>query len=625
MLNDTRTVMISGLTVTLIIFIGVMMFAAEQVNQAKTDIRNIVDMNNKKSELIVTMHTAARERVLDLFAMISTDDPFLRDDFFLHFNKSGANFAVARMALLELPLDVEEKRLIDLQGSYTGSALPLQIEIIDLIQRDEFDKARALISEGAIETQNRVLEALGELLSYQQVSSRALRDRTDSGIDHAQDLVMFWSLIAILLGGFIALFIIRSTSRIEARLKIESERANATLKSISDGVVRLDEDGYIDFINDSAQKLLGNSQTGNNIREILPFQNLKDRHKFNTALNKFNSSSDYALGVYPLQHYGKQHWAELSLVPVMNNEKISGYVLGIVDITEIKQSELKLLDLNETLEEKVRDRTHNLEVANHTLESTIQTLQITQNQLVDSEKMASLGNLVAGISHEINTPIGIGITSATHVQERIGDLAYWFENGELKKSQLEAFISQSTAAAKILVTNLKRASELIRSFKHVAVDQSSDEWRTINLKDYCDEIILSLHPKLKRRSITINNLVNPHIRIHTNPGAIYQILSNFILNSLNHGFEEQDDGLIEIEAMNNSDETTVIYRDDGVGMPEESKKRIFEPFYTTKRGKGGSGLGMNIVYNLVKTQLKGDIDLDSNVGQGVEIRIALPV
>lgn len=528
------------------------------------------------------------------------------------------------MALLELQLDSEEQKLLQKQGDMTALAIPIQLDIIELIQQDELEQARALLNEEAIESQNNVLNTLGELLQYQQKSSRTIRETTDTGIDQAEELVVFWSLIAILVGTIISTVVIRRTGIIEARVKLENERAIATLRSISDGIVRLDLDGQIEFMNNAAENVLGVIQKGNSIREIIPFKETEDHRRFNLSLNEFDLSSDYKLGVYPLSNSDKTQWAELNLVPIKNDDTISGYVLGIANITELKQSEINLLELNETLEEKVNQRTQNLAAMNETLKKTIETLQETKSKLVESEKMASLGNLVAGISHEINTPVGIGITSATHIQEKLQHLENDFNKNDLKKSHLEKFISQASAASKILVQNLQRASDLIRSFKHVAVDQSSDEWRKINLKDYCDEIILSLHPKLKNKSVDITNNIDPEIELHTNPGAIYQILSNFILNSLSHGFEDKNTGQIEIEAKNHTETTTMIYRDDGNGMTEESRKHIFEPFYTTKRGSGGSGLGMNIVYNLVKKQLNGDIDLNSEQGEGVEIRVALP-
>jgi PAS domain S-box-containing protein len=284
------------------------------------------------------------------------------------------------------------------------------------------------------------------------------------------------------------------------------------------------------------------------------------------------------------------------------------YMIGTgIDISERKLAELALIE------------------ANQHLNQTISKLRQTQSQLVQAEKMASLGGLVAGISHEINTPIGIGVTSSTALQEEFVVLRREFEGGAMKRSTLERFIAHGMNGCEILVSNLMRAADLVRSFKQVAVDQSSDEWRRLILHDYIDEIVLSLQPKLKGRKIQVLNASNPALAVYTHPGAIYQILSNLLINSLVHAYEPDQSGVIRIAAEQVGDEIQMDFSDDGKGIALDIQGRIFDPFFTTRRGSGGSGLGLHIVFNLVASTLNGGISLVKDVTQGSTFRIRFPM
>ncbi|MDP3699302.1 MAG: PAS domain S-box protein [Hylemonella sp.] len=284
------------------------------------------------------------------------------------------------------------------------------------------------------------------------------------------------------------------------------------------------------------------------------------------------------------------------------------YMIGTgIDITERKRAEQALI------------------VANQSLSTSIENLRQTQSQLVQAEKMASLGGLVAGISHEINTPLGIGVTSATAMQEDLHSLKREFEAGTIKRSMLERFLQQSIEGSDILVRNLLRAAELIRSFKQVAVDQSSDEQREVDLGRYIDEVILSLQPRFKGSRVRVVNQSQPGLRLHTNPGVIYQILSNLVINALIHAYDADQDGTIRLFARRTGDEVQIDCADDGRGISPEIRDRIFDPFFTTRRGSGGSGLGLHIVFNLVVTALDGSVHLVKDVEKGATFRISFPL
>ena len=300
------------------------------------------------------------------------------------------------------------------------------------------------------------------------------------------------------------------------------------------------------------------------------------------------------------------------------------------DISDVKAVEDELRSVNERLEDRVMERTLALSASNSELSSTLATLKNTQRQLVDSEKMASLGNLVAGVAHEINTPLGIGVTAASHLRQETERLARHLEKNTLSRSELEQFTKSAVEASDLVLKNLDRASKLVRSFKQVAVDQGSEALRTIVLANYLEEVLFTLKPTLKRTQHHIHLAIPPTLTMETYPGALSQIIFNLVTNSLTHAYPERTDGNIEISADLVSSEANaslilLTYRDDGIGMPELVRNRIFEPFFTTKRGQGGSGLGMHVVYNLVTQLLKGSIQCVSTQGRGTEIIIQIPM
>jgi len=265
-----------------------------------------------------------------------------------------------------------------------------------------------------------------------------------------------------------------------------------------------------------------------------------------------------------------------------------------------------------------------LEINNKSLKNIINDLHSAQEQLVESEKLASLGGLVAGIAHEINTPLGISVTSATSMHEELDLLQKKFSDHTLKKTELENFFSQANQACTILNTNLQRASDLVRSFKQVAVDQTIDEIRSIDLCEYLDEVLISIGPSFKHSNVDVISECHEKINFKTHPGALYQIISNLTINSMTHAYNSESIGTINIKAHQEDDNIILVYSDDGKGISEKNLKDIFTPFFTTARGSGGSGLGLSIVYNLVTGTLKGKIKADSIEGKGTQFKIIIP-
>lgn len=254
----------------------------------------------------------------------------------------------------------------------------------------------------------------------------------------------------------------------------------------------------------------------------------------------------------------------------------------------------------------------------------ITNLLLAQQELIGSEKLAALGGMVAGIAHEINTPIGVGVTAASFLHEQTKAFERLYASGQIKRSEMVAYLRTALEATEALNTNLQRAASLIRSFKQVAVDQSSEERRRFNLRAYIGEIIDSLRPRLKHTQHVIDVDCADNIELDSYPGAFSQILTNLIMNSLIHGFASQAAGRITILAQLGDGELCLRYTDDGCGMSQAQAARVFEPFFTTRRDRGGSGLGMHISHNLVLQKLKGTITCGSTLGAGVEFIIRVP-
>jgi len=266
-----------------------------------------------------------------------------------------------------------------------------------------------------------------------------------------------------------------------------------------------------------------------------------------------------------------------------------------------------------------------LQAKNRELEKTLQDLSLAQGELMRQEKLASLGALVAGIAHEVNTPLGICVTAVSHLVEETQGVRESLTSGKLTEAQLTSYFGSTEEILRILTNNTQRASGLIRSFKQVAVDQSSDDVREIVLAEYIEETLKALRPKLKGTRHTIGVDCDPNLRVCSVPGAISQILTNLVINAITHGFEHVEEGKIRIGARANATTLTIDFVDNGSGMTADALKHLFDPFYTTKRGQGGSGLGANIVYNLVTTKLGGTISVDSAPGLGLHYTIRLPL
>ena len=273
---------------------------------------------------------------------------------------------------------------------------------------------------------------------------------------------------------------------------------------------------------------------------------------------------------------------------------------------------------------KIRKTKEALEAQNAALEEALHKLQLAQSELVRQEKLASLGGLVAGVAHEINTPLGICVTATSHLVQELKLTREELAAGEMTEDSLNAFLDIVDQSLRIMTTNTQRAASLVRSFKQVAVDQSSDDIRNFNLCTYLNEVLLSLQPKLKGRPVKVNVDCPKDLVMDSFPGAVSQIVTNMVVNSLVHGFERDQAGTIDIRVKEEGGEVVFDYADDGAGMDQEALTKLFDPFFTTKRGSGGSGLGAHILYNLVTGALGGTVRVESEPGRGLRYHLTFP-
>lgn len=299
-------------------------------------------------------------------------------------------------------------------------------------------------------------------------------------------------------------------------------------------------------------------------------------------------------------------------------------------IDEVKSREDHIMDqnyqiesMNKALEQRVIDRTNELFSANQELEVALENLKVTQDQLVESEKLASLGNLVSGLAHEINTPLGVILTVTTYLQESTAQVMKAYETGLLKKSDFDKYLNTRDESEGLIFENVTKAIELISSFKMISAEQRNAEKRVVEVKEFIESIIKSLDPQMRKNNIALELHMKEQVQMETVPIALYQILVNLIMNVKAHAYDE-DGGKVDVFVKRLTNMLEITVQDYGNGIEADSIKHIFEPFYTTKRGKGGTGLGLSIVYNTVKQNLKGEILCYSEREVGTQFIVKLP-
>lgn len=410
---------------------------------------------------------------------------------------------------------------------------------------------------------------------------------------------------------------------------------------------------------DSVEEFMG-------ITAIDLYQNPEDRKELLKELTQHGSIKDKELAMHKKD--GTPIWCSCtSTVQYTETGEIKWMDSVLEDITERKHVAEALRQAHDELESKVEERTQELAAVNQELIATnedlltvnkevqqinselqweikerqqvesklanmnqeltraIENLKTMQAYLIQSEKMAALGNLVAGVAHEINTPVGIGVSAASHLKHITEGFLELCKNGAPLRKDLIDYLETLQESSTIILRNLERAGKLIHSFKQVSIDQSNEAQRVFYVKKYLEEILLSMNPKIKHTNQHITVECSDDLSINGFPGAFAQIVTNLLMNSLTHAYAPEDEGNIRMVVRKEDENIVFTYSDDGKGMERNVLTRIFDPFFTTKRGTGGTGLGLYIVYNIVTQQFGGTIECDSLPGKGTIVEIRLPV
>jgi PAS domain S-box-containing protein len=296
----------------------------------------------------------------------------------------------------------------------------------------------------------------------------------------------------------------------------------------------------------------------------------------------------------------------------------SGEIVGInvaaEEVTERKRAEAAL----QASQREIRG-------ARDAAEAALRNLRETLNSLIEAEKLAALGRMVAGVAHEINTPVGTSLTVASSLERKTAAFVAEVAQGNVRRSSLNEFLEISREAASQLVANLNHAAELIQSFKQVATDRSYSNQRIFDLADLTEQIVKSLRPGLAKQNLTLYVECQPNLTMNSYPGPYGQVLTNLFLNSVAHAFPDGKAGMIEIKVRaSGNDNVEILFSDDGCGMNLDVRRKAFDPFFTTRRDQGGTGLGLHIVYSIVTNCLGGRLNLDSEPGKGTMIKLILP-
>ena len=281
----------------------------------------------------------------------------------------------------------------------------------------------------------------------------------------------------------------------------------------------------------------------------------------------------------------------------------------------------------------LHEKSRELYLANEALQAraaelaeSMEQLQSAQGALVRQEKLAALGGLVAGVAHEINTPLGVAVTALSLTADQNAELDAMIASGKLSKSRLIHLVSGMTSSLSLADANLARAANLVQNFKKVAVDQSSGALRTVLLDEHIDGLVASLAPILRKGRASVTQDLQPDVRLRLDVGALGQVLTNLVQNACVHAFpEEQTERTLQVSCRRTATALVVTVADNGRGMDAETAARCWEPFYTTKRGEGGSGLGLHITHNIVCEHFMGGLDLKTAPGRGCRYTLRLPI
>jgi signal transduction histidine kinase len=336
------------------------------------------------------------------------------------------------------------------------------------------------------------------------------------------------------------------------------------------------------------------------------------------ADQEWNANPDIKLGMIsymglPVAWPSGEVFGTICVLDGKPNEYSDLYQKFLMQCRDVLQVDLSLLQA-----------TTEIRQAKDAAEAALRDLRTTQDSLIESEKLAALGRLVAGVAHEINSPVGVGVTVATALKRKCELFDREIAAGDVRRSSLAAFVEDVRDASSQLVGNLDRAAELIEAFKQVATDQSHSEQRTFDISEHTKQLLMSLRPTLRDMDVALEVECEDDLVMNSYPGAYGQVLTNLFLNSVTHAFPQRKGSIeVKVRAFDNEN-VAVLFADNGCGMDSLVKRQAFHPFFTTRRDKGCRGLGLYIVHNIVTHRLGGKLSLDSNPGAGTRVQLILP-
>jgi len=436
------------------------------------------------------------------------------------------------------------------------------------------------------------------------------------------------------------------TERIEAEIRIETAHRN--LQSVLDAasevsIIATDVYGKITMFNRGAEKMLG-YEASEFVGRLTPapFHDPAELKQRSIELNERYGRHIQGIEIFTATAvelgsdirnwtYIRKDGQRLSVslaVTAMRDEagNITGF-LGIArDITPQVEAKQALSKLNDELEHRVTQRTAELKQANEELARAMEQLQLAQDELIRAEKLKALGNIVAVVAHELNTPIGNSMTVASTLHDRTAEVNRAFAEGNLRRSNLSEYLAAAKEGSDILMRALNRSSDLVNNFKHVAVDQATDQRRSFDLHEVLQDVIAVLTPMLRKTPYVLSLNVEKGIWLDSFPGPLEQVVTNLITNALAHAFDDRTHGEMCLQVLLPDNKTVkIIFSDNGAGIAPDHLSRIFDPFYTTKLGRGGTGLGLNIAHNIVTKMLGGHLGVHSIYGEGTTFTIEIPV
>jgi PAS domain S-box-containing protein len=414
---------------------------------------------------------------------------------------------------------------------------------------------------------------------------------------------------------------------ISDRKKAEIDLAESEAKfrnlveGVNDVIWSSDADGIIKYLSPQFTTLFGWEVSEWLQRPFKDLIHLEDLDKILGQHIQMQNRQIESIEGHEFRHLCRDNsyiWVSINASAIFDLDNNFLGVRGIItNISDRKKAEQLLQEYNQILEREVADRTQQLSQA-------LKELQLAQDQLVESRKMSALGTLVAGVAHEVNTPVGTSITVASSLIDKTSTLIAQVEQGQLKRADLNHYLDFARECSQMMLANLNRAAELVQNFKQVAVDTSQLDCRAICLVTYLKEVVFSLSPNFRHLGHQVTITGDETISIVTNSGALAQVVTNLTMNSIKHAYDEGTSGHLNFQVLQQKESVIIAYQDDGCGISPDNLKHIFEPFFTTARHRGGTGLGLHIVYNLVTQKLQGKIEVDSMVGRGSIFQLILP-